>query len=344
MKSSAVVRCAESGWLPNPLIRVGIRRLLRARLREQNTRAPGHQRDWIESLRASPIAIRPDLANAQHYEVPSAFFDLVLGPHRKYSSAWWSAGERDLGRAEAAMLAKTCERAQMVDGASLLDLGCGWGSLSLWAAAEYPASRILAVSNSKSQRESILRRAETQGLRNLEVVTADINEFEPDLRFDRVVSVEMFEHLRNWESLLERIASWLTPEGRVFLHYFCHRDHAYPYEDRGNPDWMARHFFSGGMMPSERLIEELAGPLAIERRWSVSGSHYQKTSEAWLRNLNAERRAVLEIFSGGYGPSEAARWVQRWSIFFLACAELFGYRGGTEWRVAHVRLAAETAS
>lgn len=344
MRRNPLVRPAESGWLPNSILRLGIRRILRARLSEQAALDLAAKRDWLQSLRSAPIALRPDLANTQHYEVPSAFFELVLGPHRKYSAAWWDPEACDLGDAEAAMLAKTCERAEIADGASILDLGCGWGSFSLWAAEHYPASNVLAVSNSKSQREAILRHAQIRGLSNLKVVTADINDFEPGARFDRVVSIEMFEHLRNWETLFARIDHWLEDEGRVFLHYFCHRDYAYPYEDRGGADWMARHFFSGGMMPSERLVEALSGPLAVEAFWSVSGTHYQKTSEAWLRNLQAERDAVMKIFAECYGPQDAALWYQRWRLFFLACAELFGYRDGTEWRVAHARLAKANAS
>ncbi len=330
---------AETGWIPDAALRWGIRRLLRRRLAEQEATSPAARSAWHRELRASPVALVPDAANAQHYEVPNTFFDRVLGPHRKYSSAWWEPGETDLGRAEEAMLERTCDRAGVRDGMSVLDLGCGWGSLSLWIAERYPGAYVLAVSNSKSQRESILRHAQDRGLGNLEVVTADINRFDPERRFDRIVSVEMFEHLRNWEALLGRAAGWLEPEGRLFLHYFCHRDYAYPYEDRGSSDWMARHFFSGGMMPSERLIDLLAGPFAIEERWSVSGLHYQKTSEAWLANLDRERAAVRELFAARYGDAEAARWVRRWRMFFLGCAELFGYRGGTEWRVAHVRLA-----
>lgn len=339
MNSTMLVHATESGWVPDPLIRFGIRRLLRKRLREQARKGPDAQREWIRQLRFSPIALRPDLANAQHYEVPSAFFDLVLGPHRKYSSAWWAPGERDLGRAEAAMLEKTCERANLEDGASILDLGCGWGSFSLWAAERYPTSRVLAVSNSKTQREAIVRDAKARDLTNLEVVSADINDFVPEERFDRIVSVEMVEHLRNWEMLMTRLEEWLEPGGGLFLHYFCHRDHSYPYEDHGASDWMARHFFSGGMMPSEQLIRELSGPLEVEESWAVSGTHYEKTSEAWLRNLDRHRSAATEILSEIYGATEATRSLQRWRIFFIACAELFGYRDGREWKVAHARLA-----
>ncbi len=332
---------AERGWVPDAAIRWGIRRVVRARLAEQERRPVEERRAWLGSLDAAPIALRQERANRQHYEVPSAFFDRVLGPHRKYSCAWWEDGETELGAAEVAMLERTAQRADLGDGASILDLGCGWGSFSLWAAERYPHAEVVAVSNSKTQREFVLGCAQRRGLHNLEVRTADVSELVFDRRFDRIVSVEMFEHLRNWRRLLERAADWLEPEGRVFLHYFCHREYAYPYEDRGPADWMTRHFFEGGMMPSRRLIDAMAGPFAVEDEWTVSGTHYARTAEAWLRNLDAQRAAVRTIFAEHYGPEEARRWIGRWRLFFLACAELFGYRGGSEWHVAHVRLARE---
>ncbi len=332
---------AETGWVPDPVLRWGIRRVLRARLAEQEARSAAERDAWVRSLETAPIALRPERANAQHYEVPSTFFDRVLGPHRKYSCAWWEEGETELGAAEAAMLERYAERAALGDGASILDLGCGWGSFSLWAAERYPAARILAVSNSKTQREFVLGCAERRGLHNLEVRTADVSTLTVERRFDRIVSIEMVEHLRNWRRLLERAAGWLEPEGRVFLHYFCHREHAYPYEDRGPADWMTRTFFEGGMMPSRGLIHALAGPFAVEAEWTVSGTHYARTAEAWLRNLDAQRDTVATIFAAHYGAAHTQRWLTRWRLFFLACAELFGYRDGREWQVAHVCLARE---
>ena len=231
---------AERGWVPDPIVRSGIRRILRKRLREQERLAEAERVAWVRSLRSAPIALRPECANAQHYEVPSEFFERVLGPLRKYSCAWWEPGENDLAAAERSMLERSAERAGIADGASILDLGCGWGSFSLWAGARFPNTRIVAVSNSKSQRSFIEAQARKQGLDHVEVRTADINGFSIDRRFDRIVSVEMFEHVRNWRALLERTTGWLEPDGRVFLHYFCHRAYAYPYEDRGADDWMTR--------------------------------------------------------------------------------------------------------
>ena len=323
-------------------MRVGIRRLLRRRLREvvrtDCEMAEEAAEAFREELRASPVALVPDLANDQHYEVSPTFFERVLGPRMKYSSALWPRGVRDLAGAEDAMLSLTCQRAEVEDGMRLLDLGCGWGSLSLWLAERYPRSRVLAVSNSKPQREFILARCARVGLRNLEVVTADVNRFAPDQRFDRVLSVEMFEHVRNHPVLLARIASWLEPGGKLFVHHFAHRTSAYPYETDGTDDWMGRHFFSGGMMPSDDLLLHCQRDLVVERKWRVSGLHYQRTAEAWLSRLDESREPLRPILADVYGAGEASVWFQRWRLFFLACAELFGYGGGNEWWVAHVRM------
>jgi cyclopropane-fatty-acyl-phospholipid synthase len=335
---------AESGLVPDALVRIGIRRLIRRRLRELESggceTAAGAERAFREQRRASPIAPLPERANQQHYEVAPAFFERVLGPRLKYSCGLWpTGGVADLGAAEEAMLALTAERAELRDGMRVLDLGCGWGSLSLWIAERHPRSRVLAVSNSKPQREFILARCAERGLSHVEVVTADVNHFAPDRRFDRVVSVEMFEHVRNHELLLSRIASWLEPEGKLFVHHFSHRARAYPYEIRGDDDWMGRHFFSGGMMPSDDLLLHCQRDLVVEDRWRVSGLHYQKTCEAWLARQDAARAALLPILAGVYGEAGARTWHQRWRLFFLACSELFGFRRGDEWGVTHVRMA-----
>jgi cyclopropane-fatty-acyl-phospholipid synthase len=339
---SAANALAESGRLPDALIRVGIRRMLAERLDEMAAGGPEatarRKAAFVEACRKSPIALVPELANEQHYEVPPAFFETVLGPRLKYSCGLWEPGD-DLAASEERMLAATAERAELEDGMAILDLGCGWGSFTLWAAERFPNARIVAVSNSAPQRRHVEARAAERGLYGVTVTTADINRFEPQGRFDRVVSVEMFEHVRNHERLLARIADWLAPEGKLFVHHFCHREHAYPYEDRGPGDWMARHFFSGGMMPSADWLLHFPADCAVERRWSVSGTHYAKTSEAWLAQLDAHRDRVTSLFATTYGARDAARWVQRRRIFFLACAELFAYRDGTEWSVAHLRLA-----
>lgn len=333
-------RLAELGLVPDAVIRRAIRRMCAERLAEERAAAPGAQAALLAALRSGPMAVATDLANEQHYEVPPAFFEAVLGPRLKYSCCEWGGGARTLAEAEERMLTLTCERAGIDDGMRVLDLGCGWGSLSLWIAERYPRARVVGVSNSKPQREHILRRAAARGLGNVEIVTADVNHFAPESAgFDRVVSIEMFEHVRNWDALLASVASWLADDGRVFLHHFCHREWLYLFEDRGPNDWMARHFFSGGLMPSADLAERCAGGLRVESRWRVDGLHYARTCEAWLRNLDAERGRVRALFAETCGPGEARRQVGRWRLFFLACAELFAFGGGSEWFVTHVRLA-----
>ncbi len=293
----------------------------------------------VEKLRASEIAIETAAANEQHYEVPPAFFEAVLGPHLKYSSCYWPDGTNDLGAAEAAMLALTAERAGLADGQEILDLGCGWGSLSLWAAARYPNSRITAISNSSGQRAFIEAAAAARGLTNLAVRTADVRTLLlPARAFDRVVSIEMFEHMRNYEQLLRRIADWLAPGGSLFVHVFAHRRHAYPFEDAGASDWMAREFFTGGIMPSASLLHHFQDDLQLVDEWHLAGTHYARTAEAWYANLMEREPQALATLAVAYGADARTRF-QRWRVFFLACAELFGYANGREWIVAHYRFA-----
>ena len=340
---SLAIDLVERGLVPDFLTRRGIRRLVAQRAAEEAAREGGDREAWlarfVAELRGSPVAVHTDAANEQHYEVPPAFFRKALGPHLKYSSCYYPSPGASLAEAEEAMLALTCERAGLGDGQNVLELGCGWGSLTLWMAARHPASRITAVSNSAPQREFITARAAERGLRNVRVVTADANELdaqalgEPGPPYDRIVSVEMFEHMRNYDALLRRIAGWLAPDGRLFVHVFCHRTFAYPFETEGDDNWMGRHFFTGGIMPSYDLLPRFDRDVRCEERWWVDGTHYARTAEDWLRNVDLHRGAIRELFRDVYGAAAADRWLQRWRVFFLSCAELFGHGGGAEWGV-----------
>ena len=333
------MKLLEKDLLPDPVIRWGIRRLLQKRLNEETAGGPAQidarKKAFIEQLKQSPIAIHTDAANEQHYEVPTAFFRFVLGPHMKYSGCLWHDGVKDLEAAEREMLELTCQRARLVDGQRILELGCGWGSLTLFMAKRLPASQITAVSNSRTQKEFIDAQARARGLNNVRVITSDMRDFNIGETFDRVVSVEMFEHMRNYELLLARIASWLKPDGLLFVHIFVHKDVAYPFEVTGDDDWMARYFFTGGIMPSADLLTHYSRDLNVVEQWPVDGTHYEKTCNAWVHRMDHNREEILPLFRDVYGADQALTWWVYWRVFFMSCAELFGFKGGTEWRVEH---------
>ena len=334
-----LILLAEKGLLPDAIIRLGIRRLCRQRLVDaSNTNEALMEQehaDWIDVLKESPIALVPEKADEQHYEVPPRLFELVLGDRLKYSSGLWPEGVSSLDESEVAMLKLTIQRAGLVDGQDVLELGCGWGSLTLFMAEYFPKSKITAVSNSNDQRQFIEARCEERNLKNVEIITADMNDFETAKLFDRVISIEMFEHMRNYEKLLGRVNVWLKNKGKLFVHIFSHQKIAYPFEDNDDADWMAREFFSGGQMPSHRLLMSFPGQMKIEKDWRVSGTHYEKTSLAWLQKMDKNKAEVLELFKKTYGESDANSWFQRWRIFFMSCEVLFGFNHGSEWGVSH---------
>lgn len=329
----------EKDLLPDVLVRIGIRRLLAQRLRDADTgdveRRQAKLMDWVETLKNSPIAVRTDAANAQHYEVPAAFFQKLLGPRLKYSACLWPEGVSTLEASEGAMLALVCQRARIANGQTVLDLGCGWGSFSLYAAERFPHSHFVGVSNSASQKAFIEVEKSRRGITNLEIITADMNDFDTPQRFDRIVSIEMFEHMRNYAELLRRIADWGKPDALLFVHIFTHKQFAYPFEVKDSSDWMAAHFFTGGQMPSDDLLLYFQDDFKVREHWRVNGTHYAKTCRAWLKRMDAQRKDILDLFSDIYGPGEALRWLVRWRVFLMASEKLFGYHRGQEWLVSH---------
>lgn len=332
-------KLTESGVVPDTLVRHGIRQLLRKRLAEiaaADIEASARRTaDFVAQMQDFAIAEVPEIANEQHYEVDPAFFRASLGPNLKYSCAFWHEDTESLEQAEAEALNQTCDRADLKDGQRILELGCGWGSLTLWMAAKYPNSRITAVSNSSDQARTIQERAAKQGLSNIQVETADMNDFKPEGEFDRIVSVEMFEHMRNWPALYARVASWLKPDGKFFKHIFVHRQTPYLFEARDASDWMSRHFFSGGIMPSADLPLFFQEHLLLDQRWFWNGEHYEKTCNAWLDNMDQQKAELMPIFERIYGKDFAKTWWMRWRMFYMACAELFAFNHGQEWFVGH---------
>ena len=332
----------ETNLVPDTLIRAGIRRLLASTLREKSHPGVEAQRaallQYVADLKKRGIDEQTQAANEQHYEVPTRFYQLCLGRRLKYSSGLWDDSVTTLDEAEERMLALTCERAGLANGQQILELGCGWGSLSLWMAEHFPGARITAVSNSRTQKQHIDAMVAARGLTNLEIITQDMNVFTIDRQFDRVVSVEMFEHMKNYQLLLRKVAGWLVPGGRLFVHIFTHRELAYHYEDKGPDDWMTRYFFAGGQMPSDDLLLYFQDDLRIENHWCVSGTHYQRTAEAWLENMDANKAEIWPLFEKTYGPDQARKWWVYWRVFYMACAALWGYDKGNQWHVSHYRF------
>ncbi len=343
-----IIDLCERGLIPDGLTRLGMRQLMKQRLADEAT-DDGEVRSqrfnqFLGELRSSPIAIDTTAANSQHYEVPAEFFHIHLGPRLKYSCALYPTGNETLAQAEELMLQTYAERAQLQDGQRMLDLGCGWGSLSLWLAEHYPRSQVVGLSNSHGQREYIMRRAAERGLKNLTIVTGNIVEFDFGTHgvaealgegFDRVLSIEMFEHMKNYGLLLAKVAHWMKPEAKLFVHIFVHKLLAYHFQARDQTDWMSQYFFTGGTMPSENLLLNFQDDVRLVQQWWVSGTHYERTSNHWLAGMDQNRAQIMEVFRAGYGQEQAALWFQRWRMFYMAVAELFGYAGGNEWGVAH---------
>lgn len=335
-----LIALAERGILPDFLVRFGVRRLCRCRLKNESIDDPESQQkrfqDLIEQLQQSPIAIQTDAANEQHYQVPTEFYLATLGKHSKYSCAYYATPTHSLDEAEEAMLNLYSERAQLDNGQQILELGCGWGSLTLWMAKQYPQSHITAVSNSSTQKQYIQAQCTKWGLNNVTVITADMNELTlANNQFDRAISIEMFEHMRNYQVLLNHISNWLTAEGTLFVHIFAHRTLMYPFESHSAQDWMSKYFFTGGLMPSVDTLLYFQEHLHIKSRWLVNGTHYQRTCNHWLEKMDANKPSVMHAFRHSYGADQAKLWFHRWRIFYMACAELFGFNEGNEWLVAH---------
>ena len=337
--AQTALQWSEQGYVPDKVIRHGIRRLLAERLIEIQhdncSSMADEQYHFIKNMKDAPVAVVPEKANEQHYEVPATFFDMVLGEHRKYSCCYWTDDTDSLDTAEANALEETCQHAKLEDGQDILELGCGWGSLSLWMAEHYPNSRITAVSNSHSQRDHIVSKATERGIDNLNIITCDMNDFDIDQQFDRIVSVEMFEHMRNWSQLYQNVSRWLKDDGLFFKHIFVNRGVPYLFLELDESDWMSRHFFSGGMMPSDDLPLHFQQHLALQRQWRWQGTHYEKTSNAWLSNMDANKELLWPILESTYGKGQAQKWWMRWRMFFMACAELFAFNNGQEWYVSH---------
>lgn len=347
MNTQRAINWVEQGYIPDSIIRQGIRRLLKQRLQEikADDLQAAHQlkQAFIHHMRQAPIALTPEKANQQHYEVPAAFYNTVLGSLNKYSCCYWKDDTHTLDRAEVNALELSCEHADLQNGQHILELGCGWGSLTLWMARHYPSSQITAVSNSHSQKAYIKQQAEKAGLKNLEVITCDMNDFNSDVQFDRIVSIEMFEHMRNWQQLLHRVSEWLAPGGKFFMHVFSHRSVPYAFEVKDESDWMSDVFFTGGMMPSDDLLLHFQDSLQLQQSWVWNGDHYAKTCNAWLENMDQHKASLMPLIRDTYGTEHSQQWWMRWRIFFMACAELFAFEQGQQWHVMHYLMSKPAA-
>lgn len=337
------LKLAEKGYLSDALIRKGIQRLCKSRLEEISEQDCEHAQSslvqFVQAMAQAEIAPLPEKANAQHYEVPANFYQYCLGSNRKYSSCFWLPDTRTLDEAEQLALTQTCAHAQLHDGQHILELGCGWGSLTLWMASHYPQAQITGVSNSASQRKYIMSQAKARGLSNIHILTADMNVFDTEQTYDRIVSVEMFEHMRNYQVLYGKVARWLKPGGLFFKHIFVHRYTPYAFDVKAEDDWMSQYFFSGGMMPSDDLPLYFQDDLKLVDKWRWDGTHYEKTANAWLQLMDQNHQALTPVLASIYGQADAEMWRQRWRIFFMACAELFGYNHGQTWWVSHYLFA-----
>ncbi len=333
------ISLVEKQLVPDFLIRGGIRKLLKQRITDESTGNEESQQvrfnELVDFLKGSPIAVNTADANEQHYEVPTEFYLKCLGKNLKYSSCYYPTGNETLSEAEDIMLAMTCERAELANGMDVLELGCGWGSLSLFMSKKFPGSNFTVVSNSRTQKEYIDAQAKIRGINNLTVITADMNVFTIDKTFDRVVSVEMFEHMRNYEKLFAKVAGFLKEDGKCFVHIFTHKTLAYLFEVKDETDWMSRYFFSGGIMPSNHLYYYFNRDIKIDKHWVVNGQHYEKTANHWLENMDKNKKELMPLFVQTYGADKADRWWAYWRVFYMACAELWGFKGGNEWMVCH---------
>lgn len=335
---SIAINLAEQGWLPDPIVRTGVRRLVNQRLIEERTQPSETKASMIASLADSPIALSTAEANDQHYEVPTEFFQSALGPRLKYSASIFPKDDTTLEEAEQFTLKGYADKLNLESGMRVLDLGCGWGSFSLWLAEHRPDIEVVGVSNSRTQRAFIESRAQSLGLHNLNIRTADINDLALEAHsFDRAISVEMFEHVRNYQTLLSRISHWLKPNAYLLVHIFCHKTYVYPFQTKGDDNWMGKYFFTDGLMPSVDTLSHFQEHLKIDQQWLYSGNHYRRTARAWLENMDAASNEIMPCFEQTYGK-DAKLWFHRWRMFFMACEEMFGYANGEEWQVAHYRF------